>query len=239
MSDDDKSSSSESEKDSSLPESVNSKRVVNPIQKFCFFLNEAGRSLNFVLLADTMTDSEVTEATQLIELHLGTVSTNKKDVSSYCAVLVADEATTWDYFGDVFKLSYIHDCVEAGKILDIAVYLKDPPSKLYVDSFDYMFVIYDKKFSWETIPSEYKLPSLTEHHPKLPPKDTDDSDSSVDSFASIRSVSLPSDKTKQTKSQYSHDEKEAMLRYVVERKMYHRVKGKKLYKEMEAANVSI
>lgn len=71
MSDDDKSSSSESEKDSSLPESVNSKRVVNPIQKFCFFLNEAGRSLNFVLLADTMTDSEVTEATQLIEVNSG------------------------------------------------------------------------------------------------------------------------------------------------------------------------
>lgn len=42
-----------------------------------------------------------------------------------------------------------------------------------------------------------------------------------------------------TNSLYTHAEKEAMLRYVVERKMYGRVKGKLLYKEMEAANVSI
>lgn len=54
---------------------------------------------------------------------MGTVSTSKKDVSSHSAVLVADKATSWDYNGDVFQLSYINDCIAAGKLLNIAQYL--------------------------------------------------------------------------------------------------------------------
>lgn len=54
---------------------------------------------------------------------MGTVSTSKKDVGSYSAVLVADKATSWDYSGDVFRLTYIHDCIAAGKLLNIAEYL--------------------------------------------------------------------------------------------------------------------
>lgn len=42
-----------------------------------------------------------------------------------------------------------------------------------------------------------------------------------------------------TKSQYTWAEKEAMLRYVVDNKQYNRVKGKQIYKDMEAANVSL
>lgn len=47
------------------------RKVVNPVKKFRFVLNEAGRSLNFISLAGTIIDSEVTEATQLIEVNIG------------------------------------------------------------------------------------------------------------------------------------------------------------------------
>lgn len=36
---------------------------------------------------------------------------------------------------------------------------KDPPSKLYVENFDYMSVIYHRKYSWSTIPPIYKYVS--------------------------------------------------------------------------------
>lgn len=54
---------------------------------------------------------------------MGTVSTTKQDVGNNTAVLVADEATTWDYSGDVFALSYIGDCIAAGKVKNITEYL--------------------------------------------------------------------------------------------------------------------
>lgn len=67
MSDSD--SSSSSDEDLELHEGE-SKTVVNPVRKFCFFLTETGHSLNFILLVDNMTESEVTEITNLIQVNL-------------------------------------------------------------------------------------------------------------------------------------------------------------------------
>lgn len=66
MSDCDKSSSSE--EDLLNDDGETTHEIVNPIQKCCYFLTETGHSLNFVLLADNMSDSEVTEATELIQV---------------------------------------------------------------------------------------------------------------------------------------------------------------------------
>lgn len=44
------------------------KEKMNPARKFCYFLTKNGHSLNFVLLADNMTDTSVAEVSEQIQV---------------------------------------------------------------------------------------------------------------------------------------------------------------------------
>lgn len=54
---------------------------------------------------------------------MASYSENLDKITPYTAVLVADDCRTWSHDRDVFKISYIHESIEAGVILDISKFL--------------------------------------------------------------------------------------------------------------------
>lgn len=189
-----------------------------------------------------------TQLRKIIEHCGGRVERSLKHVTPYTAVLVDDDSLVWSHNGDVFKLSYIKACCTARRCLNISPFRLNKTSTIVKEGFDYMKIIYFKKFSWHTIPRKYAAKVQTNntdsdddtHEDGVNSDDnflnTDDSDhngTNGNEEGKKRAKKGKIEHNKHTRVSYSRVEKEAILKYIINRDEYDRVRGRQMWQEME------
>lgn len=211
------------------------------------FMAHDGTPMSFVL--STRNFKQEIQLRKVIEHCGGRVERNLKSMTPYTAVLVDDDCLYWVHTGDVFKLSYIETCCNAGKCLNISPFRLNKSSTIVQEGFDYMRIVYFKKFSWTTIPRKYAVKGG-----KADDEDDDADDdlstisSGSDSTSNSRSeyknrdsIKTPKRRivkhNKHTRISYTRAEKEAILKYIITRNEYSRVKGRAVWQEMEKKGI--
>ncbi len=113
--------------------------------EFVTFMNRLAERMHFVVLLDNKDDCrKISERIWVghcshfkslaargalyslfcsFQQHEGLVTLNKREILPYSAILVEDDADVRNYLRDVFKVSYIDDCINEGKVLNITKYL--------------------------------------------------------------------------------------------------------------------
>nr|XP_018915699.1 PREDICTED: uncharacterized protein LOC109043097 isoform X2 [Bemisia tabaci] len=196
------------------------------------FIDETGESLAFVLFLKDFEQIKKTE--KVIEDRLGVVK-KRKEIGNHEVVLVEDNCLKWQYPGDgykdVFKVSYIEDCIKNKKLLNISDYRHNVDSDLR-DDFNYMDIFYGKLFTWNSVPDKYKK---TEQSAERSTADRLLMDSS-DEEGSVRESTRDCDK--RTRTLFSVSEKRAMIDYIFKKhKAFDQLKGNLYWKQMEQANI--
>ncbi|XP_065211682.1 uncharacterized protein LOC135839535 [Planococcus citri] len=202
------------------------------------FINENGHSIHFVLLMEDSNERD--RLKRKVESRLGCVSTSVDDIGPYTLVLTDLANMGWKHPKvDRFQIGYISACFEKKRLLDVFGFCWDI-SNNYKHNFDYMKVISDRMYTWGTIPAKYLV--------KASRRDDDDDDGveidsdtdSNDSFMNTKPIPSrkPTDASKKTRDPYSRKEKENIVKYIIERKLYDKVKGREMWQELERLNVN-
>lgn len=207
------------------------------------FMAHDGNPMSFVL--STRNFKQEAQLRKLIEHCGGRVERNLKNMTPHSAVLVDDDSLIWTHTGDVFKLSYIETCCTAGKCLNISPFRLNKTSTVVQEGFDYMKVVYFRKYSWETIPRKY-APIMKRNKKKATDdvnnddkskNDDDDANNSsgevTDSDEDKKPMKRKVKHNKHTRVLYTKVEKEAILKYIIDKNEFSRVRGRTMWQEME------
>lgn len=210
------------------------------------FMADDDTPMSFVL--STRNFKQEIQLRKVIEHCGGRVERNLKSMAPYSAVLVDDDSLYWVHTGDVFKLSYIETCCNAGKCLNISPFRLNKASTVVQEGFDYMKIVYFKTYSWTTIPRKY---AHVVKRSKADDKDADDDVNSSSSgsdtgnssneYTECDSIKIPKRQNvkhnKHTRVSYTRAEKEAILKYIIDKNEYSRVKGRAVWQEIEKKGI--
>lgn len=195
------------------------------------FKNHFAEPLTFLLLLHDY--SLEVQYTKIIEDCGGIVYSDIKDMDGFTIVFVKDDSLLWSYSGPVFKLSYISACIESKKIIDISKFFKKSRNVNFTKNFNYMTVFYFKKFTWNSVPDQFKLVN------KSYGKNSIEACLSPDKFDSddYKNKKLKNKcKTinKHTRAPYSIKEDEDILKFIIKQQAFDHIKGTLFWRKMES-----
>ncbi|XP_075222934.1 uncharacterized protein LOC142325277 [Lycorma delicatula] len=210
------------------------------------FKNHFMEPLSFLLLLHEY--SLELRLTKLIEDCGGIVYNSITDADDFTIVLVKDDSIHWAYTGPVFKISYIPACIEAKKIINITPFFKSSFKKKYTNNFDFMTVVYFKKYTWDEVPTKYISPNVVDKSPLCESvtynKKSNDNksiiisdDESCENESNSSNVKTYKSINKHSRLLYSIKEDEDIIKYIVLKKGYHKLKGVAFWKTMEDKNI--
>jgi hypothetical protein len=150
----------------------------------------------------------------------GSIEMDSDNLSNSTVVLIEPRVGRTSYNGYTFNICYVIDCILEDELLDITEYLRYRPLGSTSDK--------DPKFMdiayWKTSTFP-KVVSLTE-------------ESEETGYGYVTSTTTrPMVHNKHSRRPFSRNEKEAILKFIIAKNAYSKVKGNSLYQDMEAHNI--
>lgn len=220
-----------------LQQSLDESRCLKKV----LFRNHLAEPLSFLLLLHDF--GMEMKLSKLIEECGGLVYGGANEIDDYTIVLVKDDSIHWAVSGPVFKVSYITACVKAKRLINISKFFKGSLSPKFPEDYNHMDVVYFKKHvwydeqndSWSSVKKEQVVcvsdTGSSDDDIPLKTQSLSQGDGTNEKCGKKKAVN------KHSRLPYTRQEVESIIKYIVKKRGYDRLKGVAFWKEMESREV--